>query len=70
MVRILQCFRNYMKNEEISNRIEDKKIITQNLYAVHEPSNYSFREVESAITVFKLLIKVRNRCRKKGLIDW
>ncbi|MBK8202395.1 MAG: hypothetical protein IPK68_08830 [Bdellovibrionales bacterium] len=31
---------------------------------------YTVDEVERSIEVIKLLIKVRDRCRKQGLINW
>jgi hypothetical protein len=31
---------------------------------------YTVDEVESSIEAIKLLIKVRDRCRKQGLINW
>jgi hypothetical protein len=31
---------------------------------------YSVDEVERSIEVIELLIKVRDRCRKQGLINW
>jgi hypothetical protein len=31
---------------------------------------FSEDEVDRARDVFRLLIKVRNRCREQGLIDW
>jgi hypothetical protein len=31
---------------------------------------YSKNEKQQATEAFKLLIEIRNRCRKQGLIDW
>lgn len=33
-------------------------------------AQYTVDEVERATDVFRLLIKVRDRCRAQGLIDW
>jgi hypothetical protein len=38
--------------------------------ACRRSSQYTANEAQRAIEVIQLLIKVRDRCRAQGLIDW
>lgn len=61
-----------MKNNQITTNIsrEQSSEIEVRGDSKNVLPRYSPQEVAQAIDAFQLLIKVRDRCRAQGLIDW
>lgn len=61
-----------MKNRQVGNCDHKDGIRERYLprAACVPPTNYSKAEKEATVEVFKILIRVRDRSREKGLIDW
>ena len=63
-------------NEEFPSKenVGDSPVESETEMELHAPHprlpQYTVDEVERAVDVIQLLIRVRDRCRKQGLIDW
>lgn len=77
MGHILQSFKNeYKMNENKDLFFSESTQLRATDLVGHSPKRgskggvYSPEDVERAVAVFRLLINVRERCRKQGLINW